>query len=73
MSLKCVCNSILGVIDYSNLSITKSKTIKKLCYMQIPKAIEFDENELNICPMCKNHVLTDDKYCKNCGQRIELI
>lgn len=70
MSLKCVCESILGVIEYSDLSTTKIKTIKKLCNKNIPKEIKFDENDLNICPLCRTHVRTDDKYCWNCGQRI---
>ena len=39
---------------------------------QVPKAIQFDDNDLNICPVCKEHVETDDKYCRNCGQRILL-
>lgn len=46
------------------------KQIREALEKQTPKAIEFDENDLNICPICKNHVMTDDKYCKNCGQRI---
>jgi len=60
--------------EIDNLDITeiKRKGIKKACEKQIPKAIQFDENDLNICPVCKKHVETDDKYCKNCGQRIIL-
>lgn len=72
MSLKCVSKSILYEIDYWNISTTKRKVIRKLCEKQIPKAIEFDDNDLNICPVCKKHVETDDKYCWNCGQIIVL-
>jgi hypothetical protein len=72
MSLKCVAKSILYDIDYWNISITKRKVIRKLCEKQIPKAILFDDNDLNICPVCKEHVETDDKYCWNCGQGIIL-
>jgi hypothetical protein len=36
------------------------------------KEIKFDENDLNICPMCNNYVKTDDNYCWHCGQKIKL-
>lgn len=72
MSLKCIAKSILYDIDYWNISITKRKAIRNLCEKQIPKAIQFDDNDLNICPVCKVHVETDDKYCSNCGQGIML-
>lgn len=35
-----------------------------------PLHIEFDENDLNICPVCNTHVKTDDKYCHECGQAV---
>lgn len=72
MSLKCIAKSIIYDIDYWDISLTKRKAIKKLCEKQIPKAIEFDNNDFNICPVCKSHVKTDDKYCSECGQSIYL-
>lgn len=60
-------------IDNLDIAEVKRKGIKKACEKQIPKAIQFDENDLNICPNCKEHVMTDNKYCSNCGQRIILI
>jgi predicted amidophosphoribosyltransferase len=59
-------------IDNLDIAEVKRKGIKKACEKQISKAIQFDTNDLNICPVCKEHVETDDKYCRNCGQRIIL-
>lgn len=72
MSLTTISKSILYNIDYWNISLTKRKGIKKLCEKQVPKAIQFDNNDFNICPACKEHVETDDNYCRYCGQRIVL-
>lgn len=72
MSLTCIAKSILYHSGYLDVSETKRKGIEKMCRKQIPKAIQFDENDLNICPVCKGHIETDDKYCKHCGQRIIL-
>ena len=38
----------------------------------IAKRIVFDKDDLNICPVCRKHVNSDDKYCRECGQRIIL-
>ena len=60
-------NDDLEWVELSKESIEK-------CFVRVvAKAIEFDENDMNICPVCKRHVMTDDKFCKYCGQRIELI
>jgi DNA-directed RNA polymerase subunit M/transcription elongation factor TFIIS len=55
-----------------NCRFNENVDIFQIYNKQVPKAIEFDDNDLNICPVCKEHVETDDKYCKNCGQRIVL-
>lgn len=46
-----------------NETINKKDTTMKM---------EFDENDLNICPVCKERVMTDDNYCRNYGQKIIL-
>ena len=42
----------------------------KALEMQLPKAIKYDKDGQNECPICKSHVYTDDNYCFNCGQKI---
>ncbi|MBK5242140.1 hypothetical protein [Clostridium sp.] len=37
---------------------------------QIPKAIKYDKNGQNECPICDSHVYTDDNYCFHCGQKL---
>lgn len=41
-------------------------------YKQEPMPIIFDNDDLNICPICQTHVKTDDKYCSYCGHAIYL-
>ena len=43
-----------------------SKSLEK----QISKAIKYDRNGQNECPICESHVYTDDNYCFHCGQKI---
>lgn len=39
-------------------------------YKQEPISIIFDNDDLNICPICQTPVKTDDKYCSYCGHAI---
>lgn len=61
-------------INFDNCNHTKQKEMAQLAVealeKQIPEAIIFDNNDKNMCPICKTNVCTDDKYCRNCGQKI---
>lgn len=70
MSLATVSKSMLRYIDCLNISDTKKKCILKLCYKQIPKVIQKDEFNSDICPICKEKVKVENKYCSNCGQHL---
>ena len=70
MSLMCNAKGILHDINYWDISITKQNAIKKMCEKQIPKAIKYDKDGQNECPICEFNVATDDNYCYNCGQKI---
>lgn len=72
MSLATVSKSMLRYIDGLNISETKRKCILKLCQKQIPKIIQKDEYNQNICPVCKEKVKAENKYCSSCGQHIYL-
>lgn len=39
-------------------------------YKQEPIPMIFDNDDLNICPICQTHVKTDDRYCSYCGHAI---
>ena len=63
----------LAIIEEYLINDFKKKNKFKFTENEIrnlPMNIIFDEHDLNICPMCKTHVFTDDKYCKECGQRL---
>lgn len=70
MSLACNAKGIIHDIHYWDISITKENAIRKMCDKQIPKAIKYDRNGQNECPICESHVYTDDNYCFHCGQRL---
>ncbi|AJE13435.1 hypothetical protein EXQ31_11885 [Clostridium botulinum] len=72
MSLKCICESILGTMDcWQEVSITKKNVIKKLCKKQIPQAPNFPYGHSGkvYCPNCA--MIVEDLYCGTCGQKIK--
>lgn len=54
--------SEVNILDY---------TVIEALNRQMPKDYLFDELGLERCPTCKNYPAADDKFCSNCGQRLE--
>jgi len=38
----------------------------------VAKPFEFDEKDFNICPSCFSKIETDDRYCWQCGQAVDI-
>ncbi len=38
----------------------------------VAKPFKFDEEDFNLCPVCHVKIETDDKFCWQCGQAVDV-
>lgn len=80
-----ICNTIVFATSFSNpqgipLNVTKDELAEAMriaiqaLEKQVPKKPDFTEDkEFALCPCCNGKgLLNKQKYCDNCGQKIDL-
>lgn len=58
--------------EIENLKQTAQSMMEGICLLKEQEAVEpITEHHLFLCPVCKNTLFREQKYCHECGKRIE--
>lgn len=63
----------LNKVDKDNKMACKVALVTYRALLRlVARPFEFDEKDFNSCPSCFSKLETDDKYCWQCGQAVDI-